>query len=142
MNRFTSSENLLSGLSTGRLIALTAPVATDNNVLIGYAVSPEEGYCATMPINEFVSSCNSLYFQVNTPRVFHGLKRIWEFLDDRGLPTDTDRNNYLDIHNIADTKLLSFLLDPDSVRPQADDSDKRLRDEGFTLAHFASRHLG
>jgi hypothetical protein len=34
--------------------------------------------------------CNSIYFQVNTPRIFHGLKRIWEFLDERGLRTDTE----------------------------------------------------
>ena len=81
MNRFTSLENLISNLKEGRLPALTAPFVLDQNVLIGYAVSPEEGYCATIPINEFISICKPLYFQVNTPRTFHGLKRIWEFLD-------------------------------------------------------------
>ena len=85
---------------------------------------------------------NSLYSHVNTPRTFHGLKRIWEFLDERGLHTDTERDNYLDIHNITDTKLLAYLLDPDSARSQADDNDEKLREEGLTLAHLASRYLG
>ena len=101
MNRFTSSENLISNLREGRLLALTAPFVIDQNVLIGYAVGPEEGYCANIPLNEFISLCNSIYFQVNTPRIFHGLKRIWEFLDDRGLHTDTDRDNDIDINNIT-----------------------------------------
>ena len=56
----------------------------DNNVLIGYAVSPEESYCANIPFDEFIAICNSQYFQVNTARIFYGLKRIWEFLDERG----------------------------------------------------------
>jgi hypothetical protein len=79
MNRFTSSENLISNLTEGRLLALTAPLVIDQNVLIGYAIAPAEGYCATMPINEFISIYNSIYFQVNAPRIFHGLKRIWNF---------------------------------------------------------------
>jgi hypothetical protein len=45
MNRFTTSQNLLSHLSSGRLLALTAPLVIDKNVLIGYAVSPEDAYC-------------------------------------------------------------------------------------------------
>lgn len=84
----------------------------------------------------------SLYFQVNAPRVFHGLKRIWEFLDERGLRTDTDRDNYIDIHNITDTKLLAYLLDPDSARSQADNDDENFREVGLTIAHLALRHLG
>jgi DNA polymerase I len=95
-----------------------------------------------MPINEFISICNSIYFQVNTPRIFHGLKRIWEFLDDRGLHTDNGIDNHLDIHNITDTKLQAYLLDPDSARPEADDNDENLREERLTLAHLASRYLG
>ncbi len=47
MNRFTSSENLISNLREGRLVALTAPFVIDQNVLIGYTVSPEEGYMAS-----------------------------------------------------------------------------------------------
>jgi hypothetical protein len=123
----TELNHLISNLALGNTLALTAPLVTDKNVLIGYAVATDENYCATIPINEFISICNSIYFQVNTPRIFHGLKRIWEFLDDRGLHTDTDRRNYLDINNITDTKLLAYLLDPDSARPQADDNDEDFR---------------
>ena len=110
MNRFTTSENLLSNLRKGKLLALTAPFVTDKNVLIGYAPAPEQGYCTNIPLNEFISMCNSIYFQVNTPRTFHGLKRIWEFLDDRGLHTDTDAHKDININNIHDTKLLAYLL--------------------------------
>jgi DNA polymerase I-like protein with 3'-5' exonuclease and polymerase domains len=141
MNRFTSSENLISYLKEGRLLALTAPLLIDQNVLIGYALSREEDYCAIIPIDEFISIRNSIYFQVNTPRIFHGLKRIWEFLDDRGLHTDTEIDKYIDIHNIIDTKLIAYLLDPDSARSQTDNSDDTLREEGLTLAHLSSRYL-
>jgi hypothetical protein len=116
MNRFTSPENLLSNLRSGRLLVLTAPLVIDQNVLIGYAVAPEEAYCANIAFDKFISIWNSIYFQVNTPRIFHGLKRIWEFLDDRGLHTEADRDKYLDIHNIIDTKLLVYSLGPDSAR--------------------------
>ena len=33
MNRFTTSENLLPNLSSGKLLALTAPFVIDQNVL-------------------------------------------------------------------------------------------------------------
>ncbi len=75
MSRFTSSENLISYLREGRLLALTAPLVIDQNVLIGYAIAPEKGYCAIIPINEFISICNSIYFQANRPLTFHGLKQ-------------------------------------------------------------------
>lgn len=135
-------NNLISILDSGSTVALTAPSLIDQNVLIGYAVAPEEAYCSTMPINEFISIYNPIYFQVNTPRIFHGLKRIWEFLDDRGLHTDTDGDPRVATKNIIDTKLIAYLLDPDSARPQADDNDEKLREKGLTLAHLASRYLG
>ena len=141
MNRFTSSENLFSNLNSGKSVALTAPLVIDQNVLIGYAVSREEGYCVDLSFDEFLPLSKSLYFQVNAPRIFHGLKRIWEFLDEGGLHTDTDTDTDKDIHNIIDTKLLAYLLDPDSARSQADDNDEKLREEGLTLAHLASRYL-
>jgi hypothetical protein len=86
MTRFTSWENLLSNLRSGRLLALTAPLVIDENVIIGYAVSSEEAYCANQSLNEFISLSKSIYEQINTARIFHGLKRIWEFLDERGCP--------------------------------------------------------
>jgi hypothetical protein len=76
------------------------------NVLIGYAIASAEAYCANLPFDEFISLSKSLYEQVNTPRVFHGLKRIWEFLDDRGLQTDTDTHKDLNINKIEDMTCL------------------------------------
>jgi hypothetical protein len=110
LSRFTSSENLFCNLSSGRLLALTAPLVIDQEVLIGYAESRKEACCANLTLDEFISICNSIYFQVNAPRVFHGLKRIWEFLDGRRLHTETDRDNHIDINKIHDTKLLTYLL--------------------------------
>ena len=108
---------------------------------IGFALSPEESLCVNLSLNEFLSVCPSLYQQISEPRIFHGLKRIWEFLDDRGLHTDTDRDKYIDVHNITDTKLLAYLLDPDSARSQGNDNDEKLREVGLTLAHLSSRYL-
>jgi hypothetical protein len=94
MSRIMSSENLLSHLSSGRSLALTAPLVTDQNVLIGYAAGPVEAYCVNLPLNKFISLSKSFYQEVNTPRIFHGLKRIWEYLDQRGLLTDEDTDKY------------------------------------------------
>jgi DNA polymerase I len=140
MNRFTASENLLSDLSSGKLLALTAPLVIDQNVLLGYAASPEEAYCVDIPLNEFTALCPSLYLQVNAPRIFHGLKRIWEFLDDRDLRTDTDTIKDLDINKIEDTKLLAYLLDPDSAR-EVEFGEHRVQEE-LTLAHLSALYLG
>ncbi len=98
-------NHLISNLESGFTIALTAPFLIDQNELIGYAVSPEEGYCANIPIDEFISICDSTYFQVNTPRIFHGLKRIWEFIDDRG--SHRDRHEAASINNLRDNQSLA-----------------------------------
>jgi hypothetical protein len=90
-------DNWLSIFDSPSTVALTAPLLINQYVLIGYAVGPEEADCAALPLDEFISICNSIYFQVNTPRTFHGLKRIWEFLDERGL--HTDRHEDKDINN-------------------------------------------
>jgi DNA polymerase I len=52
------------------------------------------------------------------------------------------RHKDIDINKLEDTKLLAYLLDPDSARAQADDNDENLREVGLTLAHLASRYLG
>jgi len=137
-----SPEYLSSVLDSRRRIAVTAPLIIEDRVLVGFALSDKEDHFLELGIDEFKSLCPSLYcVDINTV-AFHGLKRIWEFLDDRGLHTDTNRDNYLDINNITDTKLLAYLLDPDSARPQADDNDEKVREVGLTLAHLASRYLG
>jgi hypothetical protein len=84
MNRFTPPENLLSILDSENTVAMTAPAVFKDRVLIGFAISPGESYCADLPLNEFVNFRPSLYLRVNAPRIFHGLKRIWEFMDQRG----------------------------------------------------------
>jgi hypothetical protein len=75
MTQFTSSENLISYLREGRLLALTAPLLINRDVLVGYAVSPEEGDCANTPINEFIALCPNLYRHDMVTVAFHGLKR-------------------------------------------------------------------
>jgi DNA polymerase I len=133
-------HNLISTLESGNTVALTAPLVIDQNVLIGFAVSPEEAYCAGVPLNEFTALCPSLCLYVNAPRIFHGLKRIWEFLDGRGLHQVTDADKHIDINNIEDTKLLAYLLDPDSGR-EVEFGDERIQEE-LTLAYVAHRYLG
>jgi len=49
MNRFTTSEDPISYSREGRLLALTAPLLMNRDVIIGYAISPEEGYCTSIP---------------------------------------------------------------------------------------------
>ncbi len=124
-------------LNSGGLLALTAPLVIDQNVIVGYAVAPEEAYCVDLPVNEFITLCPSLYRGHMTTVAFHGLKRTWEFLDDRGLYADMEMHNYLDIHNIADIKLLADLLDPDSAKSQGDNDTEQPREVGLTLAHLA-----
>jgi hypothetical protein len=48
MNRFNSSENLISNLTSSRSLALTAPFVTDKNALVGYAEAPDQAYCANL----------------------------------------------------------------------------------------------
>jgi len=122
------------------MVSVTAPLEIRDRIMIGYAVNSEEAYCADMTMDDFMSISPSLYVHVNTPRAFHGLKRIWEFMDARGLRTDEDTHNHIDIHKIIDTKLMAFLLDPDSAK-EVVFGDKRVQ-EGLTLAHVAHRFLG
>jgi hypothetical protein len=41
MNRFAAAENLLSHLRSGKLLALTAPLVRDDEVMVGYALNLE-----------------------------------------------------------------------------------------------------
>ena len=72
-------------------------------LLIGYAISPQGAYGANLSLDEFISIRNSIYFQANTPCIFHGLKRIWEFLDERGLDAGTQTDKDLNINKIGNT---------------------------------------
>ncbi|MFC1833193.1 hypothetical protein ACFL2Q_00495 [Thermodesulfobacteriota bacterium] len=66
INQSTDSEHLLSTLRADKRVALTAPFIRDNEVLVGYALSPAESYCAVVPLNEFLDLCPSLYLDVNS----------------------------------------------------------------------------
>jgi len=90
-------------------------------------------------MDKFISVCPALYLDVNSKRIFHGLKRIWEFLDDRGLQTSSDLNR-VDIYTVDDTKLMAYLLDPDSGR-EVEFGEHRVQ-AGLTLAHLTARYLG
>ncbi len=87
-----STGYLISILDSQSTVALTAPLVVQDRVLLGFALSPEESHSVPLPLIEFIALCSALYTKVNTPRIFHGIKRIWEFLDERGLRTDTDRD--------------------------------------------------
>ena len=85
----------------------------DLEVRAGFLV---EAYCADIPPDLFISACNSICFQINTPRTFHGLKRIWEFLDERGLHMGIERDKDTHVNRIDDASLMAYLFDPDSGR--------------------------
>ncbi len=112
----------------------------NERVLIGFAQSPEESHCVALSYNDFQRLCPSLYLRVHTPREYQGLKRIWEELDRRGLGTDIGPDKDIDIHKIDDTRLMAFLLDPDSS-DEVKHGDYRVQEE-LTLAHVAHRYLG
>jgi len=139
MSRLMTPDSWLSIFDSPTPVALVAPLVLDAEVLIGYSVSPDESHCAIVPFDEFVALVPSLYVSGDTPRIFHGLKRIWELLDERGLRTDSDRDKHLDINRIEDTLLMAYLLDPDSSR-EVEHGDYRVQ-EGLTLAHLSARYL-
>lgn len=140
MNQSTDSEHLLSALRADKRVALTAPFVRGTEVLVGYALGPDEGHCAVVPLDEFIALCPSLYQRASTPRIFHGLKRIWEFLDDRGSLLNGDEDKDININKIEDTKLMAYLLDPDSGR-EVEFGEHRVQ-AGLTLSHLAARYLG
>jgi DNA polymerase I-like protein with 3'-5' exonuclease and polymerase domains len=134
-----SPEYLISSLEAGNTVALTAPFIMNERVLIGFALSPGEFHSVDLALSEFRSVCTSLYSQVNSPRIFHGLKRIWESLDQRGLRGDSN-SHHVDVDIVHDTKLMAYLLGPDSGR-EVDFGEHRVQ-QGLTLAHLCSRYLG
>jgi DNA polymerase-1 len=140
MDRIRSPEYLISIMGSGNTVALTAPLIIRDRVLIGFALSPGESQCSALSHNEFQALCSSLYLRVHAPCVYHGLKRIWEDLDQRGLGTDLQPDKDIDINKIDDTRLIAFLLDPDSS-DEVKFGDYRVQEQ-LTLAHVAYQYLG
>ncbi|MFH0825201.1 MAG: hypothetical protein V2B18_20815 [Pseudomonadota bacterium] len=133
-----SSECLLSVLGSQNTVALTAPFIRGSEVLVGYALGPEEGYCACLQLSEFAVLCPSLYLDVNSKRIYHGLKRIWEFLDERGVCSDIPK--HLNVDKVDDVRLMAYLLDPDASR-DVRYGEYQVQEE-LTLAQLAQRYLG
>ncbi len=119
------------------MVALTAPLVLDNRVLIGFADSPEISSYVEIPLEEFLPVSRDLYHSTSTTIAIHGLKRIWEFLDEFNLPFP----NPPVMRYLYDTKLMAYLLDPDSVKSLKSEysSDEP---EQLTLAYLARRYLG
>lgn len=139
MNLIRSPEYLISIENLESTVALTAPLVVNDRVLIGFALSPEESHCVELALNEFIALCPSLFQDPMTPVAFHGLKRIWEFLDERGLRTGAHTHKFLDINKIEDTRLMAYLLDPECSR-EVDYGDYQVQ-EALTLADVAQRYL-
>jgi DNA polymerase I len=121
-------------------VALTAPVFMKNRVLIGFALSDTEAHFLELGIDEFKVLCPTLYYRPVGTLAFHGLKRIWEFLDERDLCSGAEAHNPMSFKGLRDTRLMAYLLDPDSSEEIKYGNNKI--QEGLTLAHVAHRYLG
>jgi DNA polymerase-1 len=95
----------------------------ERRVLIGCAISGEESWAVDLDAQTFRDNALSIYGAERSPIIVHGLKRIWEHL---GLTPATDAAI------IQDTKLMAYLLDPDSGEHPS----------GLTLAYLAHRYAG
>jgi DNA polymerase I len=120
-NKFQEVEELLSREG---LVAFTAPLIMDERVFVGFCGSPGDSGCIEVSLAEFSLLGKLLFQPTRTKIAVHGLKRIWEYLD---LGTSE-----LDLDLVNDTKLMAYLLNPDSGRGEA---------EGLSLTHLAHEYL-
>lgn len=119
--------------STDSLVSITAPLLINDLVYVGYAIGPDESYCAEIQIDEFMSVCDQIYFQMDGSRAFHGLKRTLEYLDEIHGKTNSYLHKYINIQSVLDTKLLAFLLDPDSDVPSRVPFSLTLRNKNLVI---------
>ena len=131
-----SLNNLLDIIQSGNMVAITAPLILDNRVFIGFTETPEISRSVEIPLEEFLPVAKDLYYGTASIAV-HGLKRIWEYLDEFNLPHDDPP----DIRHLYDTKLMAYLLDPDSAR-SIESEYSSVEPEQLTLAFLARRYLG
>jgi hypothetical protein len=141
-NKIHNSEslnNLLEFIQSGNMVALTAPLVIDHQVFIGIAEAPENYHSVQIPLEEFLPVAKDLYYGTCTSAsiAVHGLKRVWEYLDEFNLPSD----NPPVMRHLYDTKLLAYLLDPDSARSIESEYSSE-EPEQLTLAFLAHRYLG
>ena len=135
-----SPDALLAHIKAGLTVSITAPFCRPERALVGYAFGPDEAHCLNVPLEEFTALARSFYVDVHSPRAFHGLKRIWEYLDEFDLRPADDPHNNLNIRMISDTKLMAFLLDPDAARSSGQ-GDQSIQ-EHLTLSYLAHKYLG
>jgi DNA polymerase I len=108
-------------LGKDQLIALTAPLILDKMVIVGFHTTSGDQGCIEIPRVEF-NEVGELLFQPTRTRIaVHGLKRMWEHL---GIGTSD-----LDLDLLTDTKLMAYLLNPDSG------------EDGLCLSRLAHEYL-
>ncbi len=114
---------LLDTLSLGLPVSITAPVIIGDTAFIGYYFQSQElPRCTCLPVSDISIYSRKLYVPIHGMIKTHGLKRIWEAL---GIVSPAPNLN-----PIHDTKLMAYLLDPDSGN------------KGLTLASAAWKYLG
>ena len=132
-NSLSLNNLLLEITQSGNMVAFTAPLVMDHQVLLGFTDNPFRSYTVQIPLEEFLPVARYLYHSGASIAV-HGLKRIWEFLDEFC-------DNPPLIRNLYDTKLMAYLLDPDSARSLQSEYSSQ-EPERLTLAYLAHRYLG
>lgn len=141
MNRFESPELIISRIQHHNRIAVTAPLVVNERVLIGIALSGEEVYSVALSLNELPDLFVRFSTVVKmTTVVFHGLKAIWEFLDEIGLESARKALRRLNVSQIDDTRLMAYQIDPD-CSAEINYGDYRVQ-ERLNLASLAQRYLG
>lgn len=58
-----------------------------------------------------------------------------------GVHGDRHEDKHVNISKIHDTRVLAYLLDPDSAIFQ-DGDDEKFKEQGITIAHLSARYLG
>ena len=124
LNKIQQVEELLGREDP---VALTAPLILVHTVIVGFYRNSEDQGCIEVTEVEFNPIARLLYQPARTKIAVHGLKRIWEELEAPDIGTSE-----LDLDLVTDTKLMAYLLDPDSGREDA---------EGLSLTRLAHEYL-
>ncbi|MFC1835696.1 DNA polymerase [Thermodesulfobacteriota bacterium] len=124
MEIYSSTEQIknLSIFAQGEHpVALTPPLITDQDVLVGLYCELTGPACMHLEVHEFADLKSFLYDPQWFRLLSHGIKRIWEELDVGNLETHT--------HLIADTEIMSYLLDSGRAEQE------------YSLSYLARRYL-
>ncbi len=117
-----SIDQFVDIVLSSKAVALTAPLVLEETALIGICTDDGLRSCvAEIPISELGEVGEVVYVPTRPHLYIHGLKRIWEYLNISG--------HGIKPNLITDTRLIAFLLNPDSG------------DEGLTLSHLGREYL-